>query len=125
MKDISIQRFVIVQVSTAFILAVAMTGFGWIAAVSTLLGGVSVALPSGYMAWRIQKPSAQPAVALMRLLSAELGKWLLTGLMIGAVYVWVEPLNLGFFILGLVTTYIGGLVLFFILSSRGQVKTTE
>lgn len=120
MKDISIQRFVIVQVSTAFILAVAMTGIGWIAAISALLGGVSVALPSGFMAWRMQKPSAVPSIALMHMLRAELGKWLLTGLIIGAVFVWVESLSVGFFFLGLVTTYIGGLVAFLLLSNNGR-----
>lgn len=107
--DISIRHIVIVQLVSAMVLAGITVSFGWPVASSTLLGGMSVAMPSAFMAWRLRE-SAIPEVALARMISAEIGKWMLTGLMVGAVFVWVESLRVGFFFLGLVTTYGCGLV---------------
>ena len=98
------------QVASALVLAGGTASLGWSIAGSTLLGGLSVALPSAYMAWRLRQLTAIPEVALAQMIRAEVGKWLMTGLIIGAVFLWVESLSVGFFFLGLVTTYGCGLV---------------
>ncbi len=110
MIDISIQRIVLTQMALALVVAGATLGLGWLVAGSTLLGGLSVALPSAYMAWRLRKLTAIPEVALAQMVRAEVGKWLMTGVIIGAVFLWVESLSVGFFFLGLVATYVFGLV---------------
>lgn len=114
MTDFSIQRIVSVQLITSLVIAAAIISVNMMAAWSTLLGGLSVVVPSAFMALRLslgQKRAevALPEVALAQLISAELGKLLITGLMIGAVFVWAEP-KLGFFFFGLIATYSSGLV---------------
>ena len=108
--DISIQRIVSVQFIAVFLISAVLVIVGLPAAGSAFLGGISIALPSAYMAWRLRRNSAVPTVALAQMLGAELGKWLMTGLIIGAVFVWVESLRVGFFFLGLIATYVCGLV---------------
>lgn len=110
MIDISIQRIVLVLVVSALVIAGLTMSLSWPVASSTLLGGLSVALPSAFMAWRLRKLTAVPELALAQMISAEIGKWLMTGLIVGAVFLWVESLDVGFFFLGLVATYFCGLV---------------
>ena len=114
MTDNSIQRIVSVQVITSLVIAALSLMANILAAWSALLGGLSVALPTLYMAVRLRfgsanASSALPQVAVAQMLSAELGKLLLTGLMIGAVFIWVKPLSVGFFFFGLLATYCCGL----------------
>ncbi len=114
MTDNSIQRIVSVQVITSLVIAALSLMADILAAWSALLGGMSVAMPSLYMAVRlhfgsVSAGSALPQVALAQMLGAELGKLLLTGLMIGAVFIWVKPLSVGFFFFGLLATYGCGL----------------
>lgn len=121
--DISIQRIVSAQFIAAILISAVAVVIGLPAAGSALLGGLSIALPSVYMAWRLRRNSAVPSVALAQLLGAELGKWLLTGLIIGAVFVWVESLQAGFFFLGLIATYVCGLVFVSLAAAKHRVES--
>jgi F0F1-type ATP synthase assembly protein I len=77
---------------TGFMTVVAFF-FSLIAGLSALLGGLTVALPSLYMAWRLNRPVAQASVALGILLNAELGKLVLTGCFIVVSFSLVKDLE--------------------------------
>ncbi|MFN3237568.1 MAG: ATP synthase subunit I [Pseudomonadales bacterium] len=120
MTNISIQRIVSVQFFTSLVIAAVSLIVNTQAAISVLLGGMSVALPAAYMAWRLRTGSVVPELAMAQLLAAELGKLLITGLMIGAVFIWVESLLFGFFFFGLIATYGCGLVAALVQATRLQ-----
>ncbi len=67
---------------------------GKLAAVSTLLGGMTAVIPNGFLAARLLKPRAAGAAGMMR--SAwlgEIGKLILTALLFGAVFACVRPIS--------------------------------
>ncbi|MCB1645891.1 MAG: ATP synthase subunit I [Pseudomonadales bacterium] len=85
-----------------FLLATALLVQSQAAALSYVSGGLTIALPSAFMAWRTGRRVARPAAALVILINAEIGKLLLTALMMGAVFVWVEALQPGWYFTALV-----------------------
>ena len=68
---------------------------GKVVAVSTLLGGTIAVVPNAFLAARLLAPRRNDdAMAVLR--SAwigELGKWLLTALLFGAIFLAVRPLS--------------------------------
>jgi ATP synthase protein I len=68
---------------------------GEVAGASALLGGAAVVIPNGFLAARLLTPSRdESAKAIMR--SAwigEIGKWLLTALLLGVIFGVVRPIE--------------------------------
>ena len=75
--------------------AVLWAWMGEVAGMSALLGGVAVVIPNGFLAARLLRPSRdENARAVLR--SAwigEVGKWLLTALLLGVIFGVVRPLS--------------------------------
>ena len=86
----------LVQASMSVVMAAVLWArWGDLAAVSALLGGVAVVIPNGFLAARLLKPSRdQSARAMLR--SAwlgEIGKVLLTALLLGVIFGVVRPIE--------------------------------
>jgi ATP synthase protein I len=84
------------QLGVSSVLAAVLWGwFGEVAAVSALLGGATAVVPNGFLAARLLQPSRdQSAKAMMR--SAwlgEVGKVLLTVVLLGVIFGFVRPLS--------------------------------
>lgn len=78
-------------------------------ALSVLLGGLVSAIPACYSAVRLSRRTADPNLSLIDMMMAEFGKFALTVVLLGVVFVTVENLApLYFFgtLLGLQVTYI-------------------
>lgn len=71
-------------------------------AYSVLLGGLTSVIPSGFMAWRIGRETADPGKALKSLVRAEIGKLFLTAVIFIAVFLLVRPLDIAYFFTAIV-----------------------
>jgi ATP synthase protein I len=84
------------QACVSFVAAAVLWAWmGEVAGLSALLGGVAVVIPNGFLAARLLKPSGnESARAMMR--SAwlgEIGKVLLTALLLGVIFGFVRPIS--------------------------------
>ena len=66
---------------------------GATAAASAALGGVIAVVPNAFLAARLVKPRASAAAALRAAWIGEIGKWLLTALLFGAVFASLRPVS--------------------------------
>jgi ATP synthase protein I len=86
----------LVQACVSFVVAaVVWVWIGAVAGVSAMLGGVAVVIPNGFLAARLLQPRRDDSArAILR--SAwvgEIGKVLLTALLLGVVFGWVRPIE--------------------------------
>jgi len=98
-------RIVLVQLLSAVILTLAYLPFdegGLVRTYSILLGGLTSMVPSAFMAWHMTRPTIKPGLAFRSLVYGEIGKLTLTGLIFGAVFLLVKPLDILFFFSSLV-----------------------
>lgn len=66
---------------------------GKVVGLSVLLGGMIAVVPNAFLAARILPQRSTPAAMLRAVWLGELGKWLLTALLFGAVFALVRPLS--------------------------------
>jgi len=92
-----VYRIVIAQLLITLVLALAGLAIDWVYAYSMALGGLVSALPSGFMAWRLNRQVINPALAFKTMVVGEVGKLVLTALMFAAVFGWVKPLSIPMF----------------------------
>ena len=97
-----VYRIVIAQLLITLVLALAGLAIDWVYAYSMALGGLVSALPSSFMAWRLNRQEINPALAFKTMVVGEVGKLVLTALMFAAVFGWVKPLNIPVFFAALV-----------------------
>lgn len=91
------------QSLTALVLASLSLLVGPVAAYSSLFGSLAAYVPGLLFAIVVtRKMGGDSAVFLRTAALAEFGKLVLTGVLCAAVFVWVEPLEAGFFFLGMV-----------------------
>ena len=69
---------------------------------SIFLGGLTSMLPSAFLAWHMARPTIKPGMAFKSLVYGEIGKLALTGIIFGAVFFFVKPLDILFFFSSLV-----------------------
>ena len=92
-----IYRIVAAQFVVALLAATLCLPVNWVIAYSVLLGGLTCAVPSAFMAWRFTREVADPGVALSHLIRGEIGKYALTACMFMSVFFWLEQLRVGYF----------------------------
>lgn len=92
-----VYQIVFVQLLFTMLAALSLLLIGVEIAYSVLLGGLTCVIPSGFMAWRIGRETADPSKALKSLVRGEIGKFLLTVMIFSAVFLWVKPLNVAYF----------------------------
>jgi F0F1-type ATP synthase assembly protein I len=91
------------QSLTALVLASLSLLVGPVAAYSSLFGSLAAYVPGLLFAIVVtRKMGGDSAVFLRTAAIAEFGKLALTGVLCAVVFVWVEPLEAGFFFLGMV-----------------------
>ena len=98
-------RIVLVQLVGLIGLAIVYLPFdegGYVRTYSILLGGLSSALPSAFMAWHLTRPTLTPGKAFRKLVYGEIGKLVMTAMIFIAVFVFVKPIDLLFFFSSLV-----------------------
>jgi len=69
----------------------------WVAAYSAFLGGLTCAVPSAFMAWRMGRRVLRSPLTASHLVRGELGKLGITLFMFSMVFYWIESLKVGFF----------------------------
>ena len=85
--------------------------FDWVIAYSVLLGGMTGALPSGFMAWRFgTREVADAGEAFSHLIRGELGKLLLTCALFLGCFGLVETLHVGAYFSSLGVTFLCNIV---------------
>ena len=92
-----VYRIVIAQLLVTLLLALVGLVIDWVYAYSMALGGLVSALPSSFMAWRLNRQEINPALAFKTMVVGEVGKLVLTALMFAAVFGWVKPLSIPMF----------------------------
>ncbi len=97
-----INRIVVAQLLATLLLASAATLADLVLAYSIALGGLTGAIPNGFMAWRLSRQVGSPGLAFKSMVMGELGKLGLTALIFASVFVWVKPLNVAIFFAALV-----------------------
>jgi ATP synthase protein I len=97
-----VYRIVIAQLLVTLLLALVGLVIDWVYAYSMALGGLVSALPSSFMAWRLNRQEINPALAFKTMVVGEVGKLVLTALMFADVFGWVKPLNIPVFFAALV-----------------------
>ncbi len=80
---------VAVQLLVTFSVAAVCWLFDWIVAASALAGGLAVAIPGAFVAWRFV--SAGRRAGAQTLLVSETGKWVLTMGVFVLTFVLIEP----------------------------------
>ncbi len=112
-------QIVVGQFGATILAAISCWFVDWVAAYSILLGGLTGAVPSAFMAWRFgSREVAEVGLAFSHLLRGEIGKLLLTAALFMACFGLVEPLLAGFYFAGLGATLICNLVVPLITISR-------
>lgn len=91
----SVYRIIKAQFIATLIAFVSCLFFDWVAAYSVLCGGAVCVVPAAYAAWRMDRGTADPGVAVVSMLMAETGKLLLTVAMFIMVFALVKPLAVG------------------------------
>lgn len=105
-----VYRIIKAQLLATFLAAATFMFLDWVAAWSALLGGLICVIPNMVLAGRLGEGTAEPKMAMKRLVQGEFGKLVLTVIMFGATFMLVKPLNL----LSFFGTFVG-LHAFFIL----------
>ena len=95
-------RIVIAQLIITLGVAIIYVFVDVVGAYSIALGGLVCSVPSGFMAWRLDRQIASPGLALKYLVTGEMGKLMITAMMFVAVFVWVRPLDITIFFAALV-----------------------
>lgn len=91
----------------------------WVSAYSMLLGGLTGAVPSLFMAWRFgSRPVAEVGSAFSHLVRGELGKLLLTVAMFVTSFGLVDPIDVRYYFTGLVIALVLNLVVPLLTASR-------
>ena len=104
-------RIVGAQALVTIVFASLITFFDLVAGYSVLLGGMTGAVPSAYMAWRFgTREVADAGVAFSHLIRGEVGKFLLTVALFIGCFGLVEPLHVGAYFAGLGMTLICNIV---------------
>ena len=93
----TVMQIVIIQFVLTTVLAFVALFFGWVIAYSVFLGGLTSAVPSAYMAFRIRRGTAHPDLALKQMMRGEKGKHAITFLMFVWVFLTVKPLAVAYF----------------------------
>jgi ATP synthase protein I len=86
----------LVQLCVSVVVALVLWAWmGQVAGASALLGGAAVVIPNGFLAARLMQPSRdESARAIMRAAwIGEVGKVLLTALLLSAIFGFVQPLE--------------------------------
>ena len=98
-------RIVMVQLLAAVSLTIAYLPFdegGMVRTYSIFLGGLTSMLPSAFSAWHMARPIVKPGMVFKSLVYGEIVKLALTGIIFGAVFLFVKPLDILFFFSSLV-----------------------
>ena len=95
-------RIVVAQFIVTILAAILCLTLDRVTAYSVLLGGLTSAIPSAFMAWRLNHRVAAPAAALKYLVRGELGKLAMTAVMFTGVFLWVNPLEVKYYFVALV-----------------------
>ncbi|MFT4676805.1 MAG: ATP synthase protein I [Patiriisocius sp.] len=112
-------QIVLVQFGATILIAFLCLFVDWVAAYSVLLGGLTGAVPSAFMAWRFgSRQVADVGLAFSHLLRGEIGKLLLTAALFTACFGLVEPLSAGFYFAALGATLMCNLLVPLITASR-------
>ena len=90
-----VRRALWAQFGAGLLLALAFGLRGPVAGWSALLGGGICVVPNVFLAWRMFARPAPAASAgtVWEWLGAEIGKWILTGGLFAAVFLWVRPVD--------------------------------
>lgn len=98
----TVRRIIRAQFVATFLASASCMLLGFEAAYSALLGGLSCALPSAFMAWRFLRGTADRTVAAANLVRGEVGKLLMTLVILSLVFLLVKPLAIAWFMATLV-----------------------
>ncbi len=97
-----VYQIVIGQFIATFLVAALCLFVDWVAAYSAFLGGLTCAVPSAFMAWRMGRRVLRSPLTASHLVRGELGKLGITLFMFSMVFYWIESLKVGFFFAALV-----------------------
>ncbi len=100
-----------IQSLVMVLLAFALLLVSPVAAWSSLFGGLAVYVPGLiFTVLVVRKIGGDSAAFLGTAALAEFGKLALTGLFCAVVFIWVKPLEAGYFFLGMISVLIAGWV---------------
>jgi len=103
------RRWLRVQSLVSVALAIALLAIDPVAAYSSMFGSLAAFLPALLFALVVAPRFGSDSAAFLRAaVLGEAGKWLLTGMICIAVFVWVEPLAAGWFFAGMAAVIFAG-----------------
>ena len=106
---INLARSLRIQSLVMVLLAFALLLVSPVAAWSSLFGGLAVYVPGLIFTVLVaRKLGGDSAAFLGTAAVAEFGKLTLTGVLCAVVFIWVKPLAVGFFFLGLISVLVAG-----------------
>lgn len=101
-QEHTVYRIVLGQAMVAVLVAAVLAVFDTVMGYSFLLGGLVSVLPSGYMAWRMSRLTANPVMALRAMMVGEAGKLMMTVMLFAVIFKQVTPLNVPLLFAGLI-----------------------
>lgn len=124
-QEDTVYRIVLGQLAGTMLGAGVLAAFDGVMGYSFLLGGLASALPSGYMAWRMSRLSANPAMAFRAMIVGEMGKLMITAMLFLVIFTRVTPLSVPLFFTGMALAMAANVVVPLLDSRRAKRSATD